>query len=180
MDYVSEVLTALIKHGWSLTTIGIALTALLRVNGVRRIILRRLPKRFRQEDRLERIERKLDAIAAHTGVSDWKSGASTTLISGPTNSKPSLTLLQAATYQVNQLRRKEPMKINKVILIPLLTAVVDFVKQSTGYEVPGGDNIDALVDAAFRIIEFAGIFIHPRKKEDDIDNAIFASIESSQ
>jgi hypothetical protein len=54
------------------------MTALLRVNSVRRALLRRLPRRFRQEDRLDRIERDVKAIKAHLGVvechADLKNG----------------------------------------------------------------------------------------------------------
>lgn len=181
MDYVSEVLTALIKHGWSLTTIGIALTALLRVNGVRKIILRRLPKRFRHEDRLERIERKIDAIATHTGVPDWKnSGASKTLIIGPTNSERSLPSLRTVISQVNRLRRRETMKLNKAILLPIASSIAGFIKESTGYEITQ-DYLDLGVNfILFVVIPIVGYFMHPRKKGDPIDDIVFASAESTK
>lgn len=55
------------------------------------------------------------------------------------------------------------MKLNKAILIPLLTAIIEFVKQSTGYEIPFGDNVDAASDVILWAITAAGIFIHPKK-----------------
>lgn len=91
MDFISflnEIALALLKHGWSVTTIGIAVTALLRVNGVRKIILKRLPKRFRHEDKLERIERKIDALTAHMGVQEWI--ASSSEVTTPSSVKKSV------------------------------------------------------------------------------------------
>lgn len=68
IQLVGEIVVSIFKHGWSVTTFVVALTALLRVNSVRRALLRRLPRRFRHEDRLDRIEHKLDALMSTGGV----------------------------------------------------------------------------------------------------------------
>ena len=57
------------------------------------------------------------------------------------------------------------MQINKIILLPLLTAIATFIKQGFGYEIA-----DEHIDMAANIILFgvtvAGIFIHPKKKTE--------------
>lgn len=55
------------------------------------------------------------------------------------------------------------MKLNKVILVPLLTALIEFIKQSTGYEVPGGQNVDMIADVTLWTVTTIGILIHPKK-----------------
>jgi len=188
MDYLLEVLTAIVKHGLSYTTIGVSLIALFKVNGIRKILLRRLPKRFRHEDRLERIERnqgrierKLDAIAAHTGVPKWEdSGALKTVTSGPTSLKPWWRLSQVGICRVNQLRGKEPMKINKAILVPIASSIAGFVKESTGYEITQ-EYLDLGVNfILFVVIPVMGYFMHPRKKGDELDALLSSSIERTE
>lgn len=71
IQWIADTVNAILKHGWSVTTFIVALTALLRVNAVRRALLKRLPKRFRHEDKLDSIQRDIRAIKAHLGVEGW-------------------------------------------------------------------------------------------------------------
>jgi uncharacterized membrane protein len=56
------------------------------------------------------------------------------------------------------------MKVNKIILVPLISATLEFVKQSTGYELPFGNNADTIADVVLWIIATAGVFIHPKRE----------------
>lgn len=72
------------------------------------------------------------------------------------------------------------MKINKAILVPLVSAITGFIKESTGYEVPN-EYVDLGINLMlYLIIPIVGTMMHPRKKGSDIENAISASIESAQ
>jgi hypothetical protein len=71
IHFVADTITAALKHGWSLTTFVLVIVALFRIQSIQNMLLRRLPKRFRHKDRLEVVERKLDALAAHMGVVNW-------------------------------------------------------------------------------------------------------------
>jgi hypothetical protein len=68
------------KHGLNVQTIIISFMALYNVRVIRKILRKRIPKRYRifEEDRLERIEAQLQAVTAqlqaimeHLGVSEW-------------------------------------------------------------------------------------------------------------
>jgi hypothetical protein len=68
IGWLVEVIIAITKHGFSSTAIIIAVIALFKAKGVQNRVLKRLPKRFRTEDRLERMERKVDALMSAGGV----------------------------------------------------------------------------------------------------------------
>ena len=62
------------------------------------------------------------------------------------------------------------MKLNKKILAPLLSAVLIFIKEAFGYQLPDG-SADIATDLLLWTISSAGIFINPRKaKFDDSNN----------
>jgi hypothetical protein len=71
IHFIADTITAALKHGWSLTTFILVIVALFRIQIIQNMLLRRLPRRFRNKDRLEIVERKIDVIAAHMGVKEW-------------------------------------------------------------------------------------------------------------
>ncbi|GKU76834.1 hypothetical protein [Paenibacillus sp. L3-i20] len=61
--------------------------------------------------------------------------------------------------------------INKAILIPLLSAIALFIKQSFGYEI-SEEWINVAADVILYIIFFLGLFMKPKKdklKEENDD-----------
>lgn len=167
-NWTSEIIITLLKHGWSLTTIGIALAALLRVNGIRKIILRRLPKRFRTEDRLERIERKIDALSAHMEVPEWSEpGALKISRTGPMSLRMSLHSSQEATFTNLGRKTMEKLKnINKALLIPILATVATLIKELYGFEIDD-QYLDVGATVIIWSIGFIGLLMHPKKKSED-------------
>lgn len=79
IGFVSEVVVALVKHGWSVSSLVIFIFALFKFTPFRRFVMRRLPKWLRRLDnrmdgmdiRISRMEAKIDAIARHMGVENW-------------------------------------------------------------------------------------------------------------
>jgi uncharacterized membrane protein len=62
------------------------------------------------------------------------------------------------------------MKINKLILVPLISAVLNFLKESTGYELPDG-TADIIATGVLWLLSFSGILMHPKtNKFDDAEN----------
>ncbi len=162
-SFLNEIIITLFKHGWNLTTWGILGALFFRLSSVRRIVLRRIPKRFRHEDKQDRLERKVDsltqtvhvltqtvyALAAQLGVQGWQEvGASKILTGGPTSLKRPSRLLQVGTFLVNQLRRRkfmQKLKSRKFIL-----AVVSALL------IIANDGLDLGIDSQ-TVLAFAGI-----------------------
>lgn len=71
IQWIADVAIATYKHGLNPITLIIAITALLRVSAVKRALYKRLPKRFRHEDKLDSIQRDIRAIKAHMEVPEW-------------------------------------------------------------------------------------------------------------
>lgn len=62
------------------------------------------------------------------------------------------------------------MKLNKKILVPVLSAILLFVKESTGYELPDGTS-DLIADLLMLVVTSIGIPMSFKKhKFDDADN----------
>jgi hypothetical protein len=76
IHFIADAITATLKHGWSLTTFILVIVALFRISLIQKMLLRRLPRRFRHEDRLERIERKVDALMSAQEVT-WVADSTT-------------------------------------------------------------------------------------------------------
>jgi uncharacterized membrane protein len=185
IQFTTEIINAIIRHGWSLTTLTVAVMALLRVNGVRRIILRRLPKRFRYEDKLERVERKIDALSAHMGVPKCDLPQTTLKVQLTPLCEKSTSLLQVGNRLANRLRRtKRKMgKINKAILLPLLAALGTFLKQAFGVEVTD-DQLDMVANIVLFLLMLMGIFMNPKKPQKrevtENDSTISTTVESAE
>jgi hypothetical protein len=62
------------------------------------------------------------------------------------------------------------MKINKAILLPVISAVLTATKEITGYSFPNGLE-DLIAELVLWTIATLGIFIHPKShKFDDAEN----------
>ncbi|GIQ62505.1 hypothetical protein PACILC2_10730 [Paenibacillus cisolokensis] len=57
-------------------------------------------------------------------------------------------------------------RINKTILVPLLAAIATFIKQVFGVEIPD-EHIDMIANVILFILMVIGIFIAPKKKEQE-------------
>ena len=55
------------------------------------------------------------------------------------------------------------MKLNKLILVPLLAAIADFVKNLTGYEL-SNDNIDLAANVILGLVTIGGVWMNRHKK----------------
>lgn len=65
---------------------------------------------------------------------------------------------------IESRRRIKRMNINKVILLPIISAIALIIKQYSGYELTN-EEINAYADIILFAISIAGIFITPTKKE---------------
>ena len=196
INWISEVVSSIARHGLSLTTLAVAVTALLRVNGVRRAILKRLPKRFRHADKLDRIEAKVDSIAKHLGVDIC--GVSGTGINGQMNSKRSSgrspmenfrtsvrkRISQRAQSQKNKYgeERKMKLSINWVTLVVALLGAAKLVLQAFGIDVITDDMIDKASNVVAAVVTLVGVTMSHRKgeKTDDPASGLNVPIESAE
>jgi hypothetical protein len=69
IHFIADTITAALKHGMSTTTLVLVIVALLRIQIIQNMILRRVPRRYRNKDRLEVVEKKIDALLSAGGVS---------------------------------------------------------------------------------------------------------------
>lgn len=116
-----------------------------------------------------RIEKKVDMLLHERGLI-W-SGVDETSASTQMNLSWYYLLLWAIrTYAKNakKLWRVIMGKINKGILVPLISAIALFVKQVFNVEV-SDEQIDMVANVVLFAIMVAGIFVHPRKKTDQVD-----------
>lgn len=111
INWLVEVVIAITKHGFSSTAIIVAMVALLKVKGIQKRLLQRLPRRFRTEDRLDRLEGKIDALMSAGGVV-WV--AKETVYTGSLVKSSSilsrLARLSARFAGKYIMRRKRPMR----------------------------------------------------------------------
>lgn len=147
----------------------------------RKLITNQLKRLFHMDEKEEfqkfntrqkRIESKLDLLLQREGIVwqpvvtlDTKQGISVKKKKKQLKLRLVMSLLALiVVWSINFLRRMKSVfkNINKVILVPLLSAIALFVKQAFGYEVP-----DAWIDGAANVVMFLvmllGLFLHPKK-----------------
>lgn len=196
INWISEVVSSIARHGLSLTTLAVAVTALLRVNGVRRAILKRLPKRFRNADKLDRIEAKIDSIAKHLGADIC--GVSGIGTNGQMSSKrssgrsPMENFRTSARNRVSQREqsqknkygeeRKMKSSINWVTLVVALLGAAKLVLQAFGIDVITDDMIDKASNVVAAVVTLVGVTMSHRKgeKTDDHASGLNVPIESAE
>jgi Bacteriophage holin. len=62
------------------------------------------------------------------------------------------------------------MKLNKLILVPVISSILVFIKESMGYELPDG-TADIIATGILWLVGFLGITMHPKStKFDDSEN----------
>ena len=79
LSFIGEISIAVVKHGWSASTLVIFIFALFKFAPFRRFVMRNLPKKLRMLDnrmdsmdvRMKRMESKIDDIARHMEVPKW-------------------------------------------------------------------------------------------------------------
>lgn len=196
INWIGEVITAIAKHGLSVTTLAVAVTALLRVNAVRRMILRRLPKRFRHADKLERIEHKLDLILQKEGL-QWDAAKNDSISNIAKNTalksaqrsliSRSKTLFRADTaaqytrrVSTTYLRRNHRMKsnVNWVTLVVALLGAAKLVLQAFGIDVITDDMIDKASNVVAALVTLVGVIMSHRKGEKTDDTSSNLNVES--
>ena len=120
----------------------------------------------------EKTQRDIAAIKEHLGIWNGQSEISQT---GATNSKPSSRLLQAVTYQVNQLKLGRKKKMNKVNWVTLTVAILGAVKlilQSMGIDIITDQVIDVSSNLVAGVVTLVGIFLTHRKPNKEVANNV--------
>ncbi|WP_213527819.1 hypothetical protein [Paenibacillus cisolokensis] len=154
------------------TTI-VALTFMIIDKAGRRLITHQMKRLFHVRDKSEfrqftenqaRIEAEILAIAEHLGVnlSNVQKSSST----AQTSSKQLSSGFWKGITGKKYLRRISMERINKTILVPLLAAIATFIKQVFGVEIPD-EHIDMIANVILFILMVIGIFIAPKKKEQE-------------
>lgn len=140
--------------------------------------------------KLFEIEQKLNLLLKERGIEEWSSSN----VQGSRNESnrtawkngERLWQLRKISYVANIARiitkfsgtRGRKMKLNKVLLIPVLAAIATLIKELYGYEI-GSEQIDLAATAIIWSIGAIGIFMHPHKKEP-IEDEIQRSFERSE
>lgn len=90
------------RDGLSLSNIIYIVLTLYNISVIKALVRRRLPKRLRYKDRLERVEGTVNAIAKHMGVQEWdvQSKVSSTLPNDMNSKKKSLLSWLAVPFRV--------------------------------------------------------------------------------
>lgn len=166
-----------------------ALVLILFDKFVKDLVLNQLRKMFHLEDGIERyaarqirIEQKVDLLLERNGIA-WNAtiGNERPPISAAKQRRLSHWLLERCTTALNAEKftkwRNKPMNINRAILVPLLSAIALFVKESTGYEV-SQDYIDTASNIILFVIMLVGIFMKPHKEKEPVDP--FLQIDSKE
>lgn len=124
-----------------------------------------------------RIESKIDLLLKEQNL-QWDARNLTNGLShGVRKNNPLSALFAMAFMLVKRAAayiryRGERMKLNKAILIPLLSAIALFVKQAFGYEFPS-EYINIGSDIILFVVTVLGTFIQPKKegtKKDGISD----------
>lgn len=136
--------------------------------------------------KLLEIEQKLNLLLKDRGIEEWDARSITKDLPSTVQRKNVYSWL-FATIKSNagivgsitpSMEGRKPMKLNKVLLIPVLAAIATLIKEIYGYEI-GSEYVDMAATAIIWIIGAAGIFMHPHAKEP-IDNEISRTLEHSE
>ena len=143
ITFLGDILTAILKHGFSVTTLVVAITALLRVQGIRKRLIKRLPKRFRHEQiSMNELGMKIDALSKALGVVSWDAVEIQTTSS---TVKRGLILSQEARYIARHVRqsimRRDIQMKSKLLSRKFILAVV------TGILIILNDGLDLGIDS---------------------------------
>ena len=173
-----ELIFWLTEHwGKKITAGSIAMLLLILFDKfVKDLIINHIKRMFHLEDGIERyaarqirIEQKVDMLLQKEGLI-WNGNAEI-----DTNGVPSYkTLLRsylvrkvAVQTAKKYMRWLNMKKINKALLLPLLSAIALFVKEAFGYNI-SDELVNTAADIILYLIMFAGLFIHPKKKDKDV------------
>jgi hypothetical protein len=99
IHFIADTITAALKHGMSTTTLVLVIVALLRIQIIQNMILRRVPGRYRHKDKFEHMQRDINAIKVHLGVPEWDVGSKIGKTAPPVIiGQPRKSLLQQVAY----------------------------------------------------------------------------------
>lgn len=135
--------------------------------------------------KLFEIEQKLNLLLKERGIEEWDARNTTNALPSTVRRKNVYSWLFATiksnagiAANITPSMGGKSMKLNKVILIPVLAAIATLIKELYGYEI-GSEYVDLASTAIIWLVGVAGIFMHPHAKEP-IDDEISRTLEHSE
>ncbi|ANY67321.1 hypothetical protein BBD42_13180 [Paenibacillus sp. BIHB 4019] len=182
-DWIIHASEAFFRYGLSPTAVVMSLFALLKMRAVKKRLRRYIPwlidddspvREYVQNQREIMQNQKL--MMERMGL-EWSASTSQINSADSAPKKKRLSsLLSMVIYPALLVKRyitywrSRNMKLNKNILIPLLSAIALFIKEAFGYTIPD-EWIDMAANIVLYGVMFAGLFINHKKPaakaEDD-------------
>lgn len=190
LNWISTAISSVAREGLRVTSVIVILAALLKVPWVQRLILRYMPRRFRQREHtrntailyeIRELRARMEEMAWDAG-SRIGNGATLPSTSRLSVGAPAVTTTfitpRTGIFRFQRRRTMTPSKINWVTLVPAVMGGVKLILQSFGIDVITDDLIDQVANVAASLAVIIGI-IATHKKQPAIEK-LNVPIESGE
>lgn len=190
LNWISTAISSLAREGLRVTSVIVILAALLKVPWVQRLILRYMPRRFRQREHtrntailyeIRELRARMEEMAWDAGSRNGKGGGlpSTSQLSGGATALTTTFITpRTGIFRFKRRRTMTPSKINWVTLVPAVMGGLKLILQSFGIDVITDDLIDQVANVAASVAVIIGI-IATHKKQPAIEK-LEVPIESGE